>query len=54
MSRKPPQNQEKPPPQKENVPKIASKRGGTIAAEGKCPGTATKPGKGCKISPFKW
>jgi hypothetical protein len=54
MSRKPPQNQEKPPPQKKNVPEIATKRGGTISAEGNVQETATKPGKGCKISPFKW
>ena len=41
-------------PAKKNVPENATKHGGTIAAEGKCPGTVTKPGKGCKISPFKW
>jgi hypothetical protein len=37
MSRKTPQFREKMPPRRENVPKIASKPGGTISAEGKCP-----------------
>ena len=66
-----PRNVEKPPPQKENVLKTATKRGGNLSQQQnilisppKCggnhrakknvPENATKPGKGCKISPFKW
>jgi hypothetical protein len=54
MSRKTPKIQEKVHQQRGNVPEIATKRGGTISAEKNVQETATKPGKGCKISPFKW
>ena len=54
MSRKSPQFREKMWWRWGNILVLGVKPGENAAAEEKCPETATKPGKGCKISPFKW